>query len=50
MQNPFFKNIFGHQIFICKPIFTIFAAHFKTKAIPKNFLVSCAPTRQFQNG
>ena len=30
------KNIFGHLIFICEPIFKIFAAHFRTKGIPNN--------------
>ena len=28
-----FKSIFGHQIFICKPIFKMFAAHFRTKGM-----------------
>ena len=33
MQNSIFKNSFGRKIFICKPIFKIFAAHFRTKGV-----------------
>ena len=33
MQKSLFKHIFGREIFICKPIFKIFAAHFRTKGM-----------------
>ena len=36
MQRSLLKNIFGCYIFICKPIFKIFAAHFRTKGIINN--------------
>ena len=29
-QNSLFKRIFGHKVFICKPIFEMSAAHFMT--------------------
>ena len=31
MQISLFKHIIGCKIFICKPIFKIFAAYFRTK-------------------
>ena len=33
MQKSLFKNIFECQIFICIPIFKLFAAHFRTKGM-----------------
>ena len=33
MEKSLFKYIFGLLIFICKPIFKIFAAHFRTKGM-----------------
>ena len=33
MQKSLFEDIFGCQMFICKPIFKIFAAHFRTKGM-----------------
>ena len=36
MQKSLLKNIFGLLSFICKPIFKIFAAHFRTKGILNN--------------
>ena len=33
MQKSLFKHIFGREIFICIPIFKIFAAHFRTKGM-----------------
>ena len=36
MQKSLFKNIFEPLIFICNPIFNIFAAHFRTKGILNN--------------
>ena len=33
MQKSLFKHIFGHYIFICKPIFKFFAAHFRTNGM-----------------
>ena len=32
-QKSLFRNIFGRLIFICKAIFKIFAAHFRTKGM-----------------
>ena len=36
MQKSLLRNIFGPYIFVCKPIFKIFAAHFRTKGILNN--------------
>ena len=36
MQKFLLRNIFGRYIFICKPIFKISAAHFRTKGILNN--------------
>ena len=33
MQKSLFKHIFERFIFICKSIFKIFAAHFRTKGM-----------------
>ena len=33
MQKSIVKHIFGRYIFICKPIFKIFAALFRTKGM-----------------
>ena len=33
MQKSLFKHIFGRYVFIRKPIFKFFAAHFRTKGM-----------------
>ena len=39
VQKSLFKNIFGLSLFICKPIFKIFAGHFRTKGVLKHYKI-----------
>ena len=41
MQKSLFKNIVGRYIFICKLIFKIFVAHFRTKGMLNHGKIIC---------